>query len=212
MPLDQVAPEAVRSLVDAAIREFGRRDLELLHVAANERTLTHRLAIYIEERVRRIDEDWQVDCEYNRDLTRAKMVRPEGKLILPDINVHRRNTARNLLLVEAKKTTHARSTLQHAVRMAKQWADCWGPPLPKYDHAVLVVFPLRPDDRQEMQCHWFHRGAMGAPAVVIEHYFAPLTELPPEYTVARVRAELARRGASAPKFSASRPIPRGRGV
>lgn len=82
----------------------------------NERSVTHRLGMYLAE----LFEDLDVDCEYNRvyykdideyltkkiDFDEMKeefsFYDTEAKTVYPDIIVHKRNTALNLLSIEVK--------------------------------------------------------------------------------------------------------------
>jgi hypothetical protein len=92
-----------------ALARLCDRDRQLLAVDINERSITHRIAMYLQDEF----SDWDVDAEYNRDHDRIKAVRLEpqdvksndtcGTTVFPDIIVHRRGTDENLLVVEAKK-------------------------------------------------------------------------------------------------------------
>lgn len=108
----------VESILLKAIRKLQERDNIFLDEAfdINERSVTHRLGMYLAE----LFPDEDVDCEYNRqynddsDEYIAKNVElsviengltlkdTEAKTVYPDIIVHRRNTSRNLLAVEVK--------------------------------------------------------------------------------------------------------------
>jgi len=104
--IDQLLKSALYLLID--------RDRELLEIDVNERTLSHRLAVYLEG----LFLGWNVDCEYNRLNDRVKRTHYErcqylaenittvddtkGKTVYPDIIVHRRRTTNNLLVVEMK--------------------------------------------------------------------------------------------------------------
>ncbi len=106
--------ELMRRVIDA-VDLLLEKDGDLFSRDLNERTLTHRLAVYLEPRF----EGWHVDCEYNRngddpkevDLPRHHLGRIteedlEARTVFPDVLVHQRNTnERNLLVIEAKKTT-----------------------------------------------------------------------------------------------------------
>lgn len=103
--LDQRLIRAVESLL--------RGDGYLLEHDANERSITHRLAMHL---VPEFD-GWNVDCEYNRDghepkrlnLPRRHAVADDDEhatTVFPDIIVHRRGTQQNLLVIEAKKSTN----------------------------------------------------------------------------------------------------------
>jgi len=109
----------VKERVETAITEFINNDAYLLEVNANERSMTHRLAIYLQEQF----QEWNVDCEYNRNLADAKRVHllkeqlgieihqidtddDSGQTVYPDIIVHHRGKNEdNLLIIEAKKST-----------------------------------------------------------------------------------------------------------
>lgn len=97
-PADFIAKDDLLARVREALSDLYRYDGELLSIGVNERTICHRLAIYLERRF----PYWHVDCEYNRDLGNTKR-RDDGRLVLPDIVVHRRMTGENLLAMEIKK-------------------------------------------------------------------------------------------------------------
>lgn len=119
--------ETVQERVYTAIARLLENDAYLLKVNVNEQSITHWLAVYLQEQF----EDWDVDCEYNRNRTDKKTLRlcedgegmpdcidlpveelgrvepddTEGKSVFPDIIVHRRGTGDNSLVIEAKKTS-----------------------------------------------------------------------------------------------------------
>ena len=97
----------------------------LLEIDASERSITHRLAIYLES----LFSEWNVDCEYNRNYENNSIIPKKvlqctkcdalGHLLLdqngepitndfsvyPDIIVHERGAPNNLIAIEVKKTT-----------------------------------------------------------------------------------------------------------
>jgi hypothetical protein len=83
------------------------RDLILFEINVHERTIAHRLAIYLEDQF----PAWDVDCEYNRNGYDPKYIKQidkprtedECQKVYPDIIVHRRGTSDNLLAIEMKK-------------------------------------------------------------------------------------------------------------
>ena len=94
--------------VIGAVREFYQRETFLLEKDLGERTLTHRLAVYLERQFA----DWEVDCDYNRlgerllKLPHGSIISTDdglGKSIFPDIVVHRRSIPENLLAIEVRK-------------------------------------------------------------------------------------------------------------
>ncbi|SRR5258706_8050702 len=103
------ADRGVCQAVIDALTEFIERERYLLHVDASERSMAHRLGVYLELRF----VGWNVDCEYNRDGHLPKEVHlgqeadPDyGSRVLPDIIVHKRGSDYNLLAVEIKKSTN----------------------------------------------------------------------------------------------------------
>ena len=101
--------EIISSLA-AAYCEVLARDRHLLKVTANERSIAHRFAIYIEHYFR----DYNVDCDYNKNLDDSKRSPAyahqtrngrESDLVLPDIIIHQRNSEDdNLVVIELKPT------------------------------------------------------------------------------------------------------------
>src|ERR1041384_2959621 len=97
--------------VRTAINVLFDRDAFLLQNNVNERSISHKLAEYLQSEF----EDWNVDCEYNRNHDARKEIYLQGeagslndtdaRTVFPDIIVHRRNTDDNLLVIEIKKST-----------------------------------------------------------------------------------------------------------
>lgn len=94
------------------------QDRHLFEVDANERSLTHRFGLYLQDALR----DWHVDCEYNRNGLDPKRYLPllelmrrlevhgdvrdtQGKTAFPDVIAHHRGTTDNYLVMEFKKTS-----------------------------------------------------------------------------------------------------------
>jgi hypothetical protein len=108
--IERAKDEDMAKLIVCAINKLFEQDQHLFIVDANERSITHRLGIYLQENFL----DWDVDCEYNRNGHEVKSIigdigcvasnDTEGKTVFPDIIVHRRGTDRNKLVVEIKKT------------------------------------------------------------------------------------------------------------
>jgi len=101
--------------VKRALNILLKNDLWLLQSDANERSISHKLAEYLQQEF----QDWNVDCEYNRDgLDPKALVFPSeqptaddehAKTVFPDIIVHHRNTLDNLLVIEMKKSSNPTS-------------------------------------------------------------------------------------------------------
>ena len=92
-----------------------RNDFFLLISDVNERSISHRLAVYLEHQFK----DWDVDCEYNRDHKKIKRLKlkpkelksddTEATTVYPDIIIHKRDKEDNLLVIEIKKSTNHQS-------------------------------------------------------------------------------------------------------
>ena len=111
--------DEVKARVIAAVGKFRKNDIALIMVDAHERSMSHKLAQYVQEQFN----GWDVDCEYNRHGSEPKEILENGswrrwanaytllgdekaKTIYPDIVVHRRlSDEDNLLVVEVKKST-----------------------------------------------------------------------------------------------------------
>jgi hypothetical protein len=104
----------IEALVNQAVDEL-RKDERLFRLHVNERSITHRLALYLEKPFA----GWDVDCEYSRvgdDPNKyKKLILPEegsltdfdmdGSRVYPDIVIHHRTQTEvsdNLLVIEVK--------------------------------------------------------------------------------------------------------------
>lgn len=111
----------VKEKVNTAIQIFLKNDLELLEINVNERSISHKMAEYLQS----LFPEWHVDCEYNRmknhemsedyitktlnlPIEDLKSNDTEAKTVFPDIIIHnRRNTDDNLLAIEIKKSLNS---------------------------------------------------------------------------------------------------------
>ncbi|ACB74313.1 hypothetical protein [Opitutus terrae] len=112
MNLD-LSEQEVRARLNLALEQLATRDGYLVKYGLNERTVTHKLAEYLQA----VFPKWDVDCEYNRDGPDTKDVlipNVDGDLddnpVYPDIIVHQRGDFRahdhppHLLVIEARKS------------------------------------------------------------------------------------------------------------
>lgn len=114
--------EFIKNLIDNSIRKLVKNDSFLLVHNASERSIAHRLALYIEEDEWIYANGYQVDCEYNRvgDGVLKKLhglnikYDEYGSLVYPDIIIHKRgqgpfsdlnHPCQNFLIIEIKKST-----------------------------------------------------------------------------------------------------------
>lgn len=97
--------------VEKALRTFFKKDGELLHIKVNERSITHKIAEYLQYQFPGMN----VDCEYNRrpdgDKVKRFLASKKDRPIVPDIIVHKRvNNENNCLVIEIKiKKTEIKS-------------------------------------------------------------------------------------------------------
>lgn len=98
----------IEKKLNLSIAKLFRNDASLLEIDASERSITHRIAVYLEAEFK----GWNVDCEYNRDLNQSKKLKSlltekgDPSLVLPDIIIHHRGTYNNLLVLELKKSSN----------------------------------------------------------------------------------------------------------
>ena len=98
--------EEIKKKVNIAIDILFKNDSFLLEKDVNERSISHKLAEYIQIQF----PEWHVDCEYNKKMFDKKMLegikgcseQKKTDRIFPDIIIHQRNTNKNLLVIEIK--------------------------------------------------------------------------------------------------------------
>lgn len=104
-------PEVAGQII-YSLHKFIANDDYLLKVDANERSLTHRIAMYLQEQF----ENYYVDCEFNRNGYEPKELYigeveinaydANAVTVYPDIIVHQRGSNdENLLVIEFKKSS-----------------------------------------------------------------------------------------------------------
>lgn len=121
-----------------ALKRLYYFDYEIISNNSHERSITHRLAIHLGEV---FYEGWDIDVEYNRNLGDMKKIDVINKLVkrlkskidnnediisgrrsvYPDIIVHRRNSADNLLVVEVKKMNVSEQLEQYDIDKLKAY-------------------------------------------------------------------------------------------
>jgi hypothetical protein len=156
--------EDIKSRVDRAIQELYRQDHFLLEKYVSERSITHRLAMYLQP----LFPEYHVDCEYNRNIeegrgaskgisilatTAMSMFRERlekrqlEEAILevstfPDIIIHRRGHNReNILIIEAKKNN---STIPNSYdeMKVKAFTGTENEPRYRYQWGLTILFPV----------------------------------------------------------------------
>lgn len=109
--------EYIKSKIERAIKMFFKHDSFLVEKNVNERSITHKLAEYLQLEF----SEYHIDCEFNRMIKDSdfitKKLRPvfgniksddtKAKTVYPDIIIHERKTNKSLLVIEVKKETNA---------------------------------------------------------------------------------------------------------
>lgn len=121
---------------------FLDRDGKLLELDAHERSITHKLAEYLQDEF----PEWNVDCEYNRDRSQPKALIRGGidnaqtvnkVTVFPDIVIHRRDSSENLVVIEAKKRGSENSGWD--LEKLNAYKEQMG-----YQFAYMTIFPVGP--------------------------------------------------------------------
>lgn len=143
-----------RPLLEKAYGELLKNDSFLLQNDVNERTITHRLAIYLEKYF----PEYHIDCEYNRNGSgiapksleglKRKIAeteiqkKPEDYIddtsamtVYPDIIIHKRGLQEGFIVIEAKKSTNFAGYDHEKLELYKTELG--------YQHAYFVTFPIR---------------------------------------------------------------------
>ncbi len=116
----------MRNRLWLAIQHLYLHDYYLIKHQHWEGTISHRLAVYVEQGFA----GWHVDCEFNKDGEGPKLARESRKSKRPDIIVHKRGKkGPNLLAIELKKEPHTgeydRKKARHYIKeLGYTWAVC----------------------------------------------------------------------------------------
>ncbi|MBL8868909.1 MAG: hypothetical protein JNK90_03895 [Planctomycetaceae bacterium] len=148
-----IAQNQANTILKRAFFNVCKYDEYLLRTNANERSVTHRFAVYIEQELANLDLDQRidVDCEYNRYYEEPKRLLSfkrkldsddaSGVIAYPDIIVHIRGTEANLIVIEVKLVGAARKcTLASDCSCDRCKLRAYKEDL-KYEHAFFVTFP-----------------------------------------------------------------------
>ena len=128
-----------------AISEFLSKECFLLKNNLNERSITHKLAEYIQKYF----SDYNVDCEYNRNMADIKKIElisqknisetdAEGNTVsvYPDIIIHKRGSNdSNLIVIEVKKANSNNNFKTFDCEKLKAFTD---PTKLKYKYGIYL--------------------------------------------------------------------------
>lgn len=129
--------------VIAALLLFQIRDRYLLEHDVNEKAMTHKVAEYLQTSF----SDYNVDCEYNRNMELAKqlnLTNEDSAITYPDIIVHKRGSNdNNLLIIEAKKS-NSNQDISHDKKKVEAFAtDPY-----YYQYVILLTFQVNPGQNE----------------------------------------------------------------
>jgi len=96
--------EELKSLIREAMLTVYNADYYLIENKVNERAIVFRFGVYFNQQLSRSQfKQFDLDCEYNRNLGEPKRTENFPKGVLPDILLHRRgNNHENILVMEFK--------------------------------------------------------------------------------------------------------------
>src|SRR3989344_957827 len=140
--------QLIEEILGNTIKCFLEKEIDLFSIDANERSLTHKFAEYLQIFVGDV---WKVDCEYNRygdepkKLDEIKNIvgnntttdKIKSKTVYPDIIIHKRGQlGHNLLVIEAKKDpTHKEEIID--TNKLKKIQEKY-----RYDFAIFLIFDI----------------------------------------------------------------------
>jgi hypothetical protein len=121
--------------------ELTKTDAKLLERGISERTLTCRLAVYLQKR---FQEPYFVDCEYNKIIADDTDIPKHlsnwnKKWVMPDIIIHRRTREPdgNLVVIEAKRRVRGSKSVNKEREKIRQYMR---EPALKYQYGYVVLF------------------------------------------------------------------------
>jgi len=142
-----------QKLVENCLELFMKNDIFLLEADADERTISHRLAFYLQSEI----SEMHVDCEYNRDEFEIKKISnpkwSKPRRIYPDIIVHKRGeNSNNILVVEIKKQEN-REIENDEIKLKEFTLDSYG-----YNFGLLIIFKTKENSKTKPTLRWFSNG------------------------------------------------------
>jgi len=140
---ESLSEKDVRKCIERAYKMLIEKDGYLLEVDANERSITHCLAIHLES----VFPEYNVDCEYNRNgidpkrlINFKKQIDSDdtcGTTVYPDIIIHHRGKNSNFIVIEAKKVSNGDDLDRVKLDIYKKELS--------YKNAYFVRFPTGKD-------------------------------------------------------------------
>ena len=146
--------------------KLSLNDAWLFEMNVNERSITHKLAEYLQQEFA----DWNVDCEYNRNLDEMKRLSVpktgiewddlESKTVFPDIIVHKRGAKKNLLVIEVKKSNSTVPDTFDKIKLNALLREPFN-----YKFALFIKFDVG-SGRESPRLEWFTSSPSSSPPVL----------------------------------------------
>lgn len=154
--------EKIQRKVKCSLNKLMEYDKFLLEENVNERSITHKLAEYLQQEFK----EWDVDCEYNRmtnghSITKKTIIfehedisieDQDAKTVFPDIIIHKRNTEKNLLVIEAKKSKNNNYELDEK-KLEMFTSDQFG-----YFYGLHIILQVDNDFGKPTILRWYKEG------------------------------------------------------
>lgn len=156
----------IKRKVKSSINKLKEYDSFLLKENVNERSITHKLAEYLQQEFK----DWNVDCEYNRmvngDSNDPKTIHipvkdiksndTEAKTVFPDIIIHNRTKRENLVVIEVKKKLNNRVNCKYDHLKLKTFTS----PQFRYSYGLHIIFHVECNFKKPPALHWYENGEL----------------------------------------------------
>lgn len=138
--------------IQVLLEEFVGEQAQPLKNDASEQAISHQLAMKLAPYF----SNWHVDCEHNRKMEVVKRliyaVSPTGEAcersVVPDIIIHKRMTAENLLAVEIKKSTNQEHSFKDQAKLTA-FRDQLG-----YENSLFIRFLTGANDAGIVELDW----------------------------------------------------------
>lgn len=156
----------IKRRIDIAINLLRVNDNYLLKNDVNERSITHKLAVYLEQT---LGKEYDVDCEYNRNIDdplNRKMIDgyfrtedfAESRGVYPDIIVHKRGRNDfNLLIIEVKKST-SRESGEFDIRKLECYTNTFQNRNFSYQYGAFIKLYTAQEKYKEPEIRYFKNG------------------------------------------------------
>lgn len=130
--------EEIKEKIDRVIELILTKDRKLFELNSSERSISNKFATYLYPEF----PEWEIDCEYNRYMNTIKKLKKKGKdeQIYPDIIIHQRESKKNLLVIEIKKSPPYSLTNQKVKEDLERLQKMTSDKKYKYQFGLFILF------------------------------------------------------------------------